>query len=163
MTLHTPRMYLPKIHLYNCAGRSPRQRFHENVTGEGNLEPWVRLTKKGVGKRSVNSVWQTSALSRYCPGHKQSLKSLMVGLLLVATVFTSALAVKSPVVTGVYIFDTLFIGGSGNLSVIGGNLYLERAQVLGKGTLRLQGQLPVRIVSEQSQVANLHLSNPGTV
>lgn len=104
-----------------------------------------------------------SVLSRYWLDHKQSIKSLIVGLLLVATAFTSALAVKSPFVTGVYIFDTLFIGVNGNLSVIGGDLYLERAQVLGKGTLRLQGQLPVRIVSEQSQVANLRLLNPGTV
>lgn len=83
-------------------------------------------------------------------------------LSLIFTIHFACLGGKNAAPVGVTIFDTLFIAANGSFTVKG-DLYLKETHVLGKGALRLHGDSPQQIVSLNSQVTNLDLTNPGLV
>lgn len=82
---------------------------------------------------------------------------------ILSMLFAGCLTAKAAAGTaGVGIFDTLFIAAKGTFS-IKGNLYLQESEVLGDGSLTLNGDAPQQIVSHNSQVMNLDIANPGLV
>jgi hypothetical protein len=64
--------------------------------------------------------------------------------------------------TGMYIHGSMGIPEGSGIAVFG-DLYLDSANLIGAGTLAMQGNKPQNVVALHSQISNLRIDNPSNV